>query len=113
MPSPSSDLSPCACFENDYQKGVTVLGDLSPGDLARVQSVRCAPAVRRRLLEMGLLPGTELRVVRRAPLGDPIEVRLRGYSLSLRKSEALGITVTKGERAPAPPAPESAPVAAE
>jgi ferrous iron transport protein A len=95
-------------LENDYQKEVTVLGDLSPGDRARVQTVDCAPTVRRRLLEMGLLPGTELRVVRRAPLGDPIEVRLRGYSLSLRKSEASGVTVTplasvaKSARASAP-----------
>ena len=73
---------------------MTVLGDLSPGERAVVQGVRCAPGVRRRLLEMGLLPGTELSVVRRAPMGDPIEVRLRGYSLSLRKSEASGVTVT-------------------
>ena len=73
---------------------MTVLGDLSPGDHARVGAVACAPRVRRRLLEMGLLPGTELVVVRRAPLGDPIEVRLRGYSLSLRRSEASGVEVS-------------------
>ncbi|MBO6939159.1 MAG: ferrous iron transport protein A [Deltaproteobacteria bacterium] len=92
---------------------MTVLGDLSPGDRARVQSVRCAPAVRRRLLEMGLLPGTELAVVRRAPLGDPIEVRLRGYSLSLRKSEASGITVTLVAQPSSDHAHASAPLPAE
>ena len=72
---------------------MTVLRDLGPGERARVQHVGCEPRVRRRLLEMGLLPGTELQVIRRAPMGDPIEVRLRGYSLSLRESEAAGVRV--------------------
>lgn len=92
---------------------MTVLGDLSPGDRARVQAVRCAPAVRRRLLEMGLLPGTELEVVRRAPLGDPIEVRLRGYSLSLRETEASGVTVAPLTSSAAKNAPTHAPLPAE
>jgi len=48
-----------------------------------------------RLREMGLLPGTTIVFVRRAPLGDPIEIRLRGYSLSLRKSEAGEVIVQK------------------
>ncbi|MFT5354943.1 MAG: ferrous iron transport protein A [Polyangiales bacterium] len=42
---------------------------------------------------MGVLPGTEVRIVRRAPMGDPIEIRLRGYSLSIRGTEAAGIDV--------------------
>ncbi len=42
---------------------------------------------------MGVLPGTEMRVVKRAPMGDPIELRLRGYSLSIRGSEAADIDV--------------------
>ena len=49
--------------------------------------------VRRRMMDMGLVPGTEVKVVRVAPLGDPVEFELRGYSLSLRKSEARDITV--------------------
>ena len=69
------------------------LGELSVGTVARVVSVDCDPLVRRRLLEMGLLPGTTVRVVRRAPMGDPMEVRLRGYSLSLRRSEAGRVQV--------------------
>ncbi len=62
---------------------------------------------------MGLLPGTELSVVRRAPLGDPIEVRLRGYSLSLRKSEAIGIAVTLVPQPSSDRAHASAPLPAE
>jgi ferrous iron transport protein A len=44
-------------------------------------------------MEMGLLPGTPIQVVRYAPLGDPIEIMLRGYHLSLRRAEAVGIVV--------------------
>jgi Fe2+ transport system protein FeoA len=47
----------------------------------------------RRLLEMGLVPGTPVTLRRVAPLGDPIELRVRNYSLSIRRDEALGIEV--------------------
>lgn len=50
-------------------------------------------ATARRLFELGLLPGTRVRVVRRAPLGDPIELRLRNYSLSIRREQAALIEV--------------------
>ncbi len=48
-------------------------------------------------MEMGLLPGTNVRVVRIAPLGDPMELRLRDYSLSVRRSEAARVAVRVGE----------------
>lgn len=51
------------------------------------------PSVHQRLLEMGLTVGTECTVVRYAPLGDPIEIKVRGYHLSLRQSEAAGVSV--------------------
>ncbi len=47
-----------------------------------------APAYRAKLLAMGLLPGTVVEVVRTAPLGDPVELRVRGYQLTLRRAEA-------------------------
>jgi Fe2+ transport system protein FeoA len=52
------------------------------------------PSVHQRLLEMGLTVGTACTVVRYAPLGDPMEIRVRGYSLSLRAAEAAGISVS-------------------
>lgn len=52
-----------------------------------------------RLREMGLMPGTALTLVRIAPLGDPLEVKVRGYNLTLRKSEAEHILVEKAEAA--------------
>ena len=70
------------------------LADLEPGAGARVASVDSAGALGRRLLDLGFVPGTEVRVVRRAPLGDPVEYELRGYRLCLRRSEALRIRVT-------------------
>jgi ferrous iron transport protein A len=60
----------------------------------KVTRLRGAAPVTRRLLEMGLTPGCELTVVRVAPLGDPIEVSLRGYRLSLRKADTACVEVT-------------------
>jgi Fe2+ transport system protein FeoA len=69
------------------------LADLSVGQEATVTDVGGDRGVARRLMEMGLLPGTVVRVARVAPLGDPIEIRLRSYSLSIRRLEAGAIRV--------------------
>ena len=68
------------------------LDALRPGDRATVTGYRQDfPA---RMLEMGLVPGTPVEVVRLAPLGDPMELRVRGYLLSVRKDEAAHVVVT-------------------
>ncbi|MDD3041417.1 MAG: FeoA family protein [Methanosarcinaceae archaeon] len=64
------------------------LDSLEPGSKVQVIEVQGRGPVRRRLLDMGLVPGTDVEVIRKAPFGDPIEYRVRGYGLSLRKSEA-------------------------
>jgi Fe2+ transport system protein FeoA len=69
------------------------LVDLPLGQHAEIVSIDCERRLSRRLMEMGLLPGTGVRVVRVAPLGDPIELRIRNYSLSLRRAEAAKISV--------------------
>ena len=69
------------------------LADLPPGGLGRVRSVGGPAAVVQRLQEMGLTPGVQVEVVRFAPLGDPVEIRLRGYLLSLRKGDARGVVL--------------------
>lgn len=71
------------------------LKDLSPGQKGKVTSLGEKGAVRRRLMDMGITPGVEIQVVKVAPLGDPIEVNLRGYELSLRKDEANQIKINK------------------
>ena len=69
------------------------LSQLAPGSACRVMAVSGSGGVRRRLLEMGLCTGVEVAVLRRAPLGDPLELRLRGYLLSLRLDQAALIMV--------------------
>lgn len=64
------------------------LEGLALGESAVIDRVGCSRPVALRLMEMGLLPGTEVTLERVAPLGDPIVVRVRGYALSLRKEEA-------------------------
>lgn len=72
------------------------LSELQPGDQAVIERTEgTVPVIRRRLLEMGLTHGTHIEVIRFAPLGDPIEISVRGYRLSLRKDEAAFILVRK------------------
>jgi len=70
------------------------LTQLSFGNSGVVTAIEVPPENRGRLLEMGLLVGTSVELVRFAPLGDPVEVRVRGYNLTLRKQEAEQIWVT-------------------
>ena len=70
------------------------LADLPLGQHAEIASIDCGRRLSRRLMEMGLLPGTPVRVVRVAPLGDPIELRVRNYSLSVRRAQAARIAVS-------------------
>ena len=68
------------------------LEDLAPGQSGTILSIgNKSGTVKRRLVDMGLTPGTEVRVTKIAPLGDPVEVSLRGYELSLRKADAAQI----------------------
>jgi ferrous iron transport protein A len=70
------------------------LKDLAVGDTGRVIGFgEGSKAYRRKLLSMGLTPGVEFSVTRYAPMGDPIEIRVRGFSLSLRKAEAAAVQV--------------------
>lgn len=73
---------------------VDVLAALEPGVRARVVELLGAdPALRRRLCDLGFAPGTEVDVVRRAPMGDPVVYRLRGFELCLRRAQAGAIRV--------------------
>ncbi len=73
---------------------MTTLKELRPGDSGVVVGWTAAtPPLR--LLEMGILEGTEIEVVRLAPLGDPIEIKLRGYHLSIRRDEAEQIEIAR------------------
>ncbi|MCI9502746.1 MAG: ferrous iron transport protein A [Hungatella sp.] len=69
------------------------LRDLKPGQQGKVTSISTTGAMKRRIMDMGVTPGVEIRVVKVAPLGDPVEVNVRGYELSLRKDEAAQVQV--------------------
>jgi len=69
------------------------LADLAPGERGRVTAVGGDADAARRLMDLGVIRGTTVEVIRTAPLGDPLEVRLRGFMLTLRRSEAEHITV--------------------
>ncbi len=73
------------------------LSSLPLGQAATVAEIRVPAAKKARLMEMGLLVGTPVRLVRFAPLGDPVEIKVRGYHLTLRKEEAEQIWVRSPE----------------
>jgi ferrous iron transport protein A len=69
------------------------LTSLQLGGSGTISEINLPPENRGRLLEMGLVPGTALQLVRFAPLGDPVEIKVRGYHLTLRRHEAEQIMV--------------------
>jgi ferrous iron transport protein A len=74
---------------------VVMLRDIEPGQRARVKKLAGEQRLKRRLMDMGITPGIEVGVVKVAPLGDPVELTVRGYELSIRKDEAAHIEVEK------------------
>ena len=71
------------------------LSDLSAGQKARVVDVDARGEIGQRILEMGVTPGAEIRLVAAAPLGDPLAFEIRGYRLSLRRAEAALVEVER------------------
>lgn len=69
------------------------LTNLPPGKSAKVLSIAGNTPITKRLMEMGVVPGVSVRLVKSAPFGDPLEVRVRGYNLAMRRSEAQTIEV--------------------
>ncbi|NLZ84063.1 MAG: ferrous iron transport protein A [Clostridiales bacterium] len=64
------------------------LKDFKPGEEGTVVSIGQKGPIKRRIMDMGVTPGVNIKVIKVAPLGDPIEINIRGYELSLRKDEA-------------------------
>ena len=72
---------------------IKLLGQMRPKEKGRITKVGGSGAIRRRILDMGVVPSTEVTVERVAPLGDPVEIKVKGYHLSLRKEEAAHVYV--------------------
>ena len=73
------------------------LNSLHPGQSARITEVGGEGALRQHFLDMGMIPGAEVTVIKLAPLGDPMELRIHGYELTLRLAEAEQITIEQIE----------------
>jgi len=80
---------------NPHERVVSpkTVADLKEGEEATILRVKGRGPFRKRLLEMGMVRGTRLRLLGQAPLGDPLEVKVRGYLLALRRAEAREIQV--------------------
>jgi len=78
-----------------------LLSQIQTGQIVQIVRIAGQSSFRRRLMELGLVPGTRVELVRVAPLGDPVELLVRGASLSIRKAEAGVIEVAPGSASPA------------
>ena len=85
---------------------VVPLSQLLPGQSGKVVTLKSERAVDQRLMALGLLPGMTVTVVRRAPLGDPVEFAFNGAEICLRKAEASDIWVDVGADCPIPRPPQ-------
>jgi Fe2+ transport system protein FeoA len=74
---------------------MTTLDQLRPGERGRVTTLASEERLAVRLLELGIFPGVEIAMVRKAPLGDPLEFELLGYHLSLRRGEAAAVHIER------------------
>ncbi|OHB35972.1 MAG: iron transporter FeoA [Planctomycetes bacterium GWA2_39_15] len=74
------------------------LSMLKPGEKGKIRDIVMGGSLKRRLMDMGVLIGEEVKVLKKAPFGDPIEVTIKNYNLSLRKKEAEIILVTTDDK---------------
>jgi Fe2+ transport system protein FeoA len=74
-------------------ENISTLASVTIGTEAKVKNIIGKTAVTRRLMEMGVVPGVSVRVVKTAPFGCPLEIRVRGYNLAIRRSEAEAIEI--------------------
>jgi len=70
------------------------LNEMRPGQECRIENVTAEGAIGQRLLDMGFVPGARIKVVRNAPLIDPVDLKVKGYHVSIRHSEAKFVEVT-------------------
>lgn len=93
MHQPYSATDPAKENDPKIMNPSTTLAEIAPLQSCKVLAILSEAPGMQRLQEMGILPGTKITVIRRAPLGDPIELEVRGYKLSIRKREAAEISV--------------------
>ena len=85
--------NPTGGYMSKTKQHIKTLNDVKVGDGAIVKSIGCSGIMKRRLIDMGITPGVSVKIKKLAPLGDPMEIELRCYELSIRRSEASEIFV--------------------
>jgi Fe2+ transport system protein FeoA len=75
------------------EPGAAHLSELAPGQIATISAISGETVTRLHLMEMGLTPGTEVKVIRVAAFGGPLDIQVRGYRLSIRRAEAQAIVI--------------------
>ncbi len=90
---PSGNGRPAGGDQSPGGASPRTLAQLAAGEHGVILEIDGDPAIVRRLMELGLVPGTPVELIRRAPLGDPCELRVRGTHLSIRSSEARNVHV--------------------
>jgi len=94
-PNVNTKMDQNACIHSAKMESAGSLSSVGIGERGRIVGFDLPPDQRQRLLEMGLTIGAEFEVVRFAPMGDPLEIKVRSYRLSLRKREAAGILIAR------------------
>lgn len=79
------------------REGMKTLDQLTPGEIAIITRIAGEGGVKRRIVDMGLVTGAKVRMQKLAPLGDPMEIKVKNFNLSLRKNEAKMIEVVLAE----------------
>ncbi len=82
-------------MQNIQKNNQNMLSELPVGESARVTTISGDNAITKRLMEMGVVPGVSVKMVKTAPFGCPLEISLRGYHLAIRRSEAETIGIKK------------------
>lgn len=82
-------------FAMDDHQSAVALGELALNQVGLIRTIKGDPPLRHRLMDMGLTKGTLVKIHQIAPLGDPIELAVRGYKLSIRKQDAAHVLVTE------------------
>jgi len=77
------------------EDNIDTAADLIPGDKAKIIKLSGKANLRKKLLDMGMVAGTMIEMIRHAPLGDPVQIKIKGYHLSLRRTEASHILIKK------------------
>lgn len=75
------------------------LATIKPGEIGLITQITAPNSLRQRLYDLGLTPGTKIELIKFAPLGDPLEITLRGYKLTLRKNEAVFVLLEESDHA--------------